>query len=89
MPRLVRRQPLLERIKSYLDPYDFLIWLSEQLDSSALEEVEKDWTIPIGVILNLVFLIARANSRGISKAYDDVFADDEGASTFLSWLVSF
>ncbi|KAI5301073.1 hypothetical protein KEM56_001994 [Ascosphaera pollenicola] len=43
MPRLVRRQPFLERLKSYLNPLDFLLWLSEELDTRDWELWVKDW----------------------------------------------
>lgn len=89
MPRLVRRRPLAERIKSYLNPLDFLLWLSEEIDANDWDQFEKDWSLTLGVILNLVFLIARANSRPTgSRAVDDVFGDDGGAP-WLSWLASF
>lgn len=89
MPRLVRRQPLIERLKSKLDPYDFLLWLSEELDSTWLEQFEKEWAFPAGIALNLVFAVARANSRGKSRAYDDVFGDDGNGGSLLAWVASF
>ena len=88
MPRLIRRQPLWERIKSKLDPYDFLLWLAEELDAGWLEQLEKEWATPLGVVLNFVFVIARSNTRAKSKAYDDVFGDESGGNGLLSWLVS-
>lgn len=89
MPRLIRRRPLLERVKAYLNPLDFLLWLSEELDPSDWEQWEKEYAIPLGIGLNVVFLIARANSRGAKDtAYDDVFGDDGGTS-WLSWFVCF
>ena len=86
MPRLIRRRPLAERVKSYLNPADFLLWLSEELDSSDWDQWQKDWATPIGVGLNLIFLIARANSANSARRADDVFSDDEGYS-WWSWLV--
>ena len=88
-PRLIRRQPLIERIKSKLDPYDFLLWISEELDSSWLEQFEKEWAIPTGLLLNVIFVIARANSRGGRSSHDPVFEDDNGHGSggFMSWLV--
>lgn len=86
MPRLIRRRPLVERIKSYLNPADFLLWLSEEFDSSDWDSWQKDWATPIGVGLNLIFLIARANSGTSTRRGDDVFGDDEGYS-WWSWLV--
>lgn len=89
MPRLVRRRPLGERILAYLNPYDFLLWLSEEFEGGEWDELEKNWSLPIGLGLNLVFLIARANSRpGGSQDFDDVFGDGDGTS-LLSWLVRY
>ncbi|KAL4917245.1 hypothetical protein BDW62DRAFT_211283 [Aspergillus aurantiobrunneus] len=89
MPRLVRRQPLAERIKSYLNPLDFLLWLSEEIDANDWDQFEKSWATRLGVILNLVFMIARANSRTSgSQVIDDVFGEKDGVS-LLSWLASF
>lgn len=88
MPRLVRRRPLTERLQTYLNPLDFLLWLSEELDCSDWDQFEKEWAAPLGIGLNLVFLIARANSRGYrDQAYDDVFGEDVGTN-WLSWFVS-
>lgn len=91
MPRLVRRQPLSERIKAYLDPYDFLLWIAEELHESAWDEALKDWAAPIGLAANIVIIIARANSgTGTSRKRDDVFGDfdGEGESGWFAWLVS-
>ena len=89
MPRLVRRRPLSERIRSHLNPYDFLLWLSEEFEAGDWDQLEKNWALPIGIALNVIFLIARANSRsGGSKAFDDVFGDDDGTS-LLGWLVRY
>lgn len=89
MPRLVRRRPLSERILARLNPYDFLLWLSEEFESGDWDQLEKNWAFPIGIALNVIFLIARANSRsgGGSRAFDDVFGEDDGTSLF-GWLVS-
>lgn len=87
-PRLVRRRPLAERIKSYLNPFDFLLWLSEELDSSDLDQWQKEWATPIGLLLNLVFLIARANSgSSTTRTGDDVFGEDIGYTGWLAWFV--
>lgn len=84
MPRLVRRTPLMQRLKAHLDPHDLLLWLSEELNSDTYEEWLRDWATPIGIGLNLVFILARgASSRGNS---DDVFGDSNG-SGWLSWFV--
>jgi hypothetical protein len=87
MPKFVRRQPLIERIKAYLDPADWLLYISEELDTNGLDQLEKEWAIPIGMTLNLVFLIARSNQQKQSSTYDDVFGEVRGTGWF-AWLVS-
>lgn len=86
MPKYVRRQPLSERIKAYLNPYDFLLWLSEEIESNGWDQLEKEWATPIGIALNLVFLVARANSKASTKGYDDVFGDVPKIA-WTAWLV--
>lgn len=87
-PRLVRRRKLSERIKSYLNPLDFLLWLSEELESNDWDQWQKDWATPIGVALNIIFLIARANSGpSLQSRGNDVFGDAEGYSGWLAWFV--
>ncbi|KAL4871787.1 hypothetical protein BDV12DRAFT_11931 [Aspergillus spectabilis] len=89
MPRLVRRQPLAERIKSYLNPLDFLLWVSEEIDTNDWDQFEKNWATTLGVALNFMFMIARANGpQSGSQAVDDVFGETERDS-WLSWLASF
>lgn len=83
--RLVRRQPLSERIKNYLDLWDFLLWISEELETSDWEQWSRNWATPLGLAINLIMLIARANSTELSSDYDDVFTDNRGG--LLSWLV--
>lgn len=90
MPRLVRRAPLSERIKAYLDPYDFLLWLSEELNDDTYDEWFKDWATSVGVGLNIVFILARGASKpGASRGGDDVFgdADERSGRGWFSWLV--
>jgi len=86
MPKYVRRAPLFERLKAYLNPYDFLLWLSEEIESNGWDQLEKEWATPIGIALNLIFLIARANSKSTSRSYDDVFGDVPRIA-WTSWLV--
>lgn len=88
-PRLIRRRPLVARIKAYLNPLDFLLWLSEELDSNDWDQWNKEWANPIGFLLNVVFLIARANTaHNTRKGGDDVFGDDTAHTSWLAWLVS-
>jgi len=91
MPPLVRRRPLLERIQAYLDPGDFLLWLSEELNDDAHEDLLNSWATPIGIALNFLFILARGSSNpGDSRGSDDVFGDIEGkrGSGWFAWLVS-
>ncbi len=83
MPRLVRRKPLLERLSALLNPMDFLLWLSEELET-------RDWDsenagTQLGLALNFVFLLARANS-GSAPPADDVFGGED-KSLWLSLMV--
>ncbi|KAI6091317.1 hypothetical protein F4821DRAFT_226907 [Hypoxylon rubiginosum] len=83
MPRLVRQRPLGERLKAWLNPMDFLLWLSEEIET-------RDWRnsktvgTQMGVVMNFIFLLARANSGG-SHVSDSVF--DEG--TVSGWFTFF
>lgn len=79
MPAYVRKQSLLERLKSQYNIYDWLLWLSEEIESSGWEQLEKEWANIIGIVLNFVFMIARANINTKPKQYDDVFS--EGSSS--------
>ncbi|KAI1386337.1 uncharacterized protein F4822DRAFT_409691 [Hypoxylon trugodes] len=82
-PRLVRRRPLLERVKAMLNPMDFLLWLSEEIET-------REWNSKLvgtqmGVAMNFIFLLARANCTG-TRAEDPVF--DEGyMSGWFTFLV--
>lgn len=91
MPRLVRRAPLSERLKAYMNPWDFLLWLSEELNGNDWDDFQKQWATPIGLGMNLVFMIARANTGASGSVQgDDVFGDSEvrGGSGWLTWFVS-
>ncbi|KAK4499387.1 hypothetical protein PRZ48_009901 [Zasmidium cellare] len=89
MPRLVRRAPLIERIKAYLDPYDLLLWIAEELNDDAYDEWLKIWATPIGIGLNIGFILARGASRPYSGS-DDVFGDDgRKGSGWFAWMCAF
>jgi hypothetical protein len=66
---------------------DFLLWLSEELETSDWEQWQQEWAIPIGFGLNLVMLVARANSGKSESSADDVFGDSSSSGGFLGWLV--
>lgn len=83
MPRLVRRKPLLERLSAFLNPMDFLLWLSEELET-------RDWDsksagTQLGLGLNFLFLLARANSS-VAPPADDVFGNED-KSLWLTLVV--
>ncbi|KAI0965218.1 hypothetical protein F4678DRAFT_340293 [Xylaria arbuscula] len=84
MPRLVRRRPLMERVKAMLNPMDFLLWLSEEIETH-------DWSsktvgTQLGLAMNFAFLIARANSGG-ARVVDPVFEDGSSSSGWIAYLV--
>jgi hypothetical protein len=91
MPPRIRRAPLLDRIKANLDPYDFLLWLWEELNDDIYDEWIKIWATPIALGLNILFIIARGASRpSWSSGADDVFGDLDGrkGSGWIAWFVS-
>ncbi len=85
--RLIRRRPFGERVKAFLNPFEFLLWLLDELSSNDWDQWQRDWGTTIGLGLNLVMLVARANSRARKSSLDDVFGDDELSFGLLSWLV--
>ncbi|CAO2652985.1 Nn.00g023960.m01.CDS01 [Neocucurbitaria sp. VM-36] len=89
MPRLVRRAPLSERIKAYTDPSDWLIWISEELNSSDWDEFASSYALYVGFGANLLFIIAQANS-GASTSYSDsdgVFTEVSGPG-WIKWMLN-
>ena len=88
MPRLVRRKPLLDRIRDYLNPGDFLLWLSEEFETRDWDS--KQLGIPLALCLHVVILIARANSgSSYGSGGDDVFGDIEYSSGWLRYIVRY
>ncbi|KAF4126482.1 Protein of unknown function (DUF2418) [Geosmithia morbida] len=85
MPRLVRRKPLVERLMAMLNPMDFLLWLSEEMETWDWES--KLSGTQLGIMLNFLFLIARANSGSSASSGDDIFSDD-GRSGWLAFLIN-
>jgi hypothetical protein len=88
MPRLVRRAPLAERIKAYIDPSDWLIWISEELNSNDWEDFAQAYAVYIGFGANILFVIAQANS-GASNQYDrdNIFQDVPGPG-WMKWFMN-
>ena len=67
-----------------LNPMDFLLWLSEELETREWDSASAG--TPIGLALNAMFLIGRANYSQRSS-HDDLFGDEE-SSGWVSALVS-
>ncbi|KAF2727735.1 hypothetical protein EJ04DRAFT_581825 [Polyplosphaeria fusca] len=87
MPRLVRKAPLAERIKAYMDPMDWLMWASEELNSNDWDEFAKNYANWLGFGLNLVFMVAKANAgKASSDKVDDVFGDYQRSGGWLKWF---
>ncbi|KAH6635567.1 hypothetical protein B0J18DRAFT_448238 [Chaetomium sp. MPI-SDFR-AT-0129] len=92
--RLVRRRPLSERIRTLLNPMDFYLWLSEEIQTFDWDS--KTFGTRFGLAANFVFLIARANAGTTRNAVDYVFGDAPASgwftlvANFLQWvLISF
>ena len=86
--RLVRHRPLSDRLRDYLDPGDWMLWASEQVESEWVEGLQEHG-IAIGLAANIIFVIARANSSGSGRDDGDVFGDYDGrtGSGWFAWLV--
>lgn len=74
-PRLIRRKPLVARLRAWLDFGELFLRLSEELDSGDWDQWGRDWAGYIGLGLNFAMLVARANSTARSVSGDDVFGD--------------
>jgi len=84
--RLVRRAPLAERIKAYIDPWDWLMWASEELSTNDWEEFAQDYAVPLGCGMNFVFVVAQANASNKSSADNDVLVGTGGGSGWFGWF---
>ena len=73
---------------AYLNPLDFLLWLSEEIESSDWDQ--KSFATWLGLGLNLAFMTARANSGDSEpgRGHNDVFGDGSSGSGWISWFVS-
>lgn len=82
MPRLVRRRPLSERLKEYLNPYDLWIWISEEIETS--DYPWEQWAYIFGVACNFIFLLAKSNSK--YRSIDDVFGDENDGNVLITFV---
>ncbi|KAF1976372.1 hypothetical protein BU23DRAFT_588138 [Bimuria novae-zelandiae CBS 107.79] len=83
--RLVRKAPLMERIQAYLDVHDWLLWLSEELNTNDWEDFAKDYSLTIGVVFNLVYIVAQANTTDYSHT-DDILLGDASGPGWFTWF---
>ncbi|KAF1834061.1 hypothetical protein BDW02DRAFT_353655 [Decorospora gaudefroyi] len=87
MPPLVRRATLAQRIKAYVDPLDWLMCISEELNTSDWQDFASAWAVWIGSGAHLLFIVAQANS-GVSTSPDDdgVFSEVQGPG-WTKWIM--
>ncbi|KAK4244572.1 hypothetical protein C7999DRAFT_35085 [Corynascus novoguineensis] len=89
--RLVRRQPLSQSLRAMLNPMDFYLWLSEEIQT--LNWDSKTFGTRFGLVANLIFMVARANAGKTREAVDDVFGDAPAngwftlLANFLQWAL--
>ena len=88
MPRLVRRAPLAERVKAYLDLSDWLIWASEELNSGDWDDFAASYAPYIGFGLNVAFIIAQANSGATASLDSDGVFKEASGPGWLKWLMN-
>lgn len=75
----------MERITSALNPWDFFLWVSEEIETRDIGS--KSLGTQLGLALNFVFLLARANGVYSTNSADDVFSDDDGGN-WIAYIVS-
>ncbi|KAK0620289.1 hypothetical protein B0T14DRAFT_227451 [Immersiella caudata] len=83
--RLVRRRSFKERLQAFMNPMDFYLWLSEEIQT--LDWDSKTFGTRFGLAANFIFLLARANSNG-RQSTDDVFGDAP-ASSWVTVVINF
>ncbi|TGZ84432.1 hypothetical protein EX30DRAFT_338956 [Ascodesmis nigricans] len=84
MPRVVRRAPLFQRILSHLNPFDYFLSISTDIDSYDWDALQLALGDPLGIGLNILAAVARANANAFRGRYeDDVFSS--GYSRSASW----
>lgn len=79
MPRVVRRAPLGQRILGWLNPFDHLLALSTDIDSYDWDSLQHTLGDPLGIGLNILTAVTRANADAFRSRYeDDVFSYASG-----------
>jgi hypothetical protein len=85
--RVVRRAPLIDRVRALLNPAELALWAWEEIVSHDWEEFDRRWSTVLGLGLNLVFAFARINSAATTNG-DDIFEDySRGPSGAFAWMV--
>jgi hypothetical protein len=69
-----------------LNPIDFYLWLSEEIQTFDWDS--KEFGTRFGLVANFVFLVARANNGGTSEAFDDDVFGDSSGNGLISLVVS-
>ena len=67
--RLIRQQSLAQRLSSY--PQDLLLSLNETYELLEWDALSDTLSIPIGVALNGIYLLARLDQHDYSSSYRD------------------
>jgi hypothetical protein len=67
--RLIRHQSLLQRISSY--PQDLLLSLNETYELLEWDTISDTFSIPIGVALNIIYLLARLDQHDHTRSYHE------------------
>lgn len=86
MPRLIRRRPLLVRIKDYLHPGDWLLWISEELETKDWDNKQLGNTSAL--LFHILLLFAKINVGTSQGSPDDVFGDENPSFRWVGWLAS-
>ena len=85
--RVVRRAPLSDRIQSWLNPWDMMLWAMEHMNSWDWDELNTQYSNMAGIGLNLLFIFLRINSGG-SASGDDIFEDyGQNSTGWWAWIV--
>ncbi|KAK9460533.1 uncharacterized protein V1516DRAFT_676954 [Lipomyces oligophaga] len=74
--RVVRRAPLLSRLKAY--PFDLYLQLNEELETLDWDKLATTIAFPLGVSLDALLMFSRFSARALKKESDQravVFAD--------------
>ena len=90
MPRVIRRQTLLQRVSALLNPLDHLLQLATDYEAIDWDNWQNTWGTPLGIVLNVFCLVARGQSDKFHRTgVDDVFRAQSGSSGMTAGLSYF